>query len=109
MPLRRETCRASGCLTLESARLMGEKPLLTVEYIEPAVDAEPLPDEFSASTMRRSLLIVGAIVLSVGALVVLVPGLASLRDRFAGAQPGWLVLGAVLQLGSCLGYVIVFR
>src|SRR6185369_16331035 len=32
-----------------------------------------------------------------------------LRDRFAGAQPGWLVLAAVLQLGSCAGYVLVFR
>jgi uncharacterized membrane protein YbhN (UPF0104 family) len=26
-----------------------------------------------------------------------------------GAQPGWLVLAAVLQLGSCAGYVLVFR
>jgi uncharacterized membrane protein YbhN (UPF0104 family) len=38
-----------------------------------------------------------------------VPGLASLRDRFAGAQPAWIVLAAVLQLGSAAGYVLVFR
>src|SRR3954454_14882148 len=71
--------------------------------------AEPLPDEFSASRMRRSLLVLGGIVLAVAAAIVLVPGLGSLRDRFAGAQPGWLVLAAVLQLGSCASYVLVFR
>src|SRR3954447_12852970 len=83
--------------------------MLTVEYLEPEVQAEPLPEEFSASNLRRSLLILGAVALVVGALIVLVPGLASLRDRFAGAQPAWLVLAAGLQLGSCAGYVVVFR
>ncbi len=82
---------------------------LAVEYIEPFEDAEPLPDEFSPSNLRRSLLIVVAIVLGVAALIVLVPGLGSLRDRFAGARPAWIVLAAVLQLGSCAGYVLVFR
>src|SRR3954463_6048331 len=88
---------------------MSAKPTLTVEYLEPEVEAEGLPDEFSPSRLRRSLLTVGAIMLAVVGAIVLVPGLASLRDRFAGAQPGWLVLAAVLQLGSCAGYVLVFR
>jgi uncharacterized membrane protein YbhN (UPF0104 family) len=82
---------------------------LTVEYLEPDVEAEPLPEEFSPSTLRRSLLILGAIVIVVVAVVVLVPGLASLRDRFGGARPGWLAVAAVLQLGSCAGYVLAFR
>jgi uncharacterized membrane protein YbhN (UPF0104 family) len=82
---------------------------LTVEYLEPFVEPEPLPEEFSPSSLRRSLAILGAIVLCVVALIVLVPGLGSLRDRFAGARPAWIVLGAVLQLGSCVGYVLVFR
>jgi uncharacterized membrane protein YbhN (UPF0104 family) len=84
-------------------------PALTVEYLEPIVEAEPLPEEFSPSNLRRSLLIVGAIVLGVVALIVLLPGLGSLRDRFAGARPGWIVLAAAMQLGSCAGYVLVFR
>src|SRR4051794_17466810 len=71
--------------------------------------AEPLPDELSASRMRRSVLVLGGIVLVVAAAIVLLPGLGSLRDRFAGAQPGWLVLAAVLQLGSCASYVLAFR
>jgi uncharacterized membrane protein YbhN (UPF0104 family) len=88
---------------------MSAKPVLTVEYLDPEIDAEPLPDELSPSTLRRSLLILGGIVLVVAALIVLVPGLASLRDRFAGARPGWLAFAALLQLGSCLGYVVAFR
>jgi uncharacterized membrane protein YbhN (UPF0104 family) len=39
----------------------------------------------------------------------LLPGLSSLRDAFAGAEPGWLVLGVVLELLSCASYVLVFR
>jgi uncharacterized membrane protein YbhN (UPF0104 family) len=81
----------------------------TVQYLEPEIEAEPLPDEFSPSNLRRSLVILGAVALVTVALIVLVPGLASLRERFAGARPQWLVLAAVLQLGSCAGYVLVFR
>jgi uncharacterized membrane protein YbhN (UPF0104 family) len=89
---------------------VSEPPIFEVEYIElPMAPAEPLPAEFSASRMRRSLLVLGGIVLVVAAAIVLLPGLGSLRDRFAGAQPGWLVLAAVLQLGSCASYVLAFR
>jgi uncharacterized protein (TIRG00374 family) len=85
-------------------------PAFTVEYFEPAgVEAEPLPEEFSPSHLRRSLLALGAAVLMAIALITLVPGLGSLRDRLAGAQPGWLALAAVLQLLSCASYVLVFR
>jgi uncharacterized membrane protein YbhN (UPF0104 family) len=89
---------------------MSERPSFTVEYLEPVeLDAEPLPDEFSPSRLRRSLAVLAAIVLVVVALIVLVPGLGSLRSRLMGAQPAWLVLAVLLQLGSCAGYVLVFR
>ena len=87
---------------------MSERPSFTVEYLEP-VEAEPLPDEFSASRLRRSLLLLAAVVVVVVAAIVLLPGLGSLRSRFMGARPEWLALAAVLQLGSCAGYVLVFR
>jgi uncharacterized membrane protein YbhN (UPF0104 family) len=89
---------------------MDTRPSFTVEYLEPVtIEAEPLPEEFSASRLRRSLVLFAGIVLVVVAAIVLVPGLGSLRDRFAGAQPAWLVFAAVLQLGSCASYVLVFR
>jgi uncharacterized membrane protein YbhN (UPF0104 family) len=85
-------------------------PEFTIEYFEPEViEAEQLPEEFSSSHLRRSLLVIGAIVLVVIALVALVPGLASLRESFAGAEPGWLVLAALLQVCSCASYVLAFR
>jgi uncharacterized membrane protein YbhN (UPF0104 family) len=88
---------------------MGPGPVIAVEYLEPMVEAEALPEEFSPSNLRRGLLIVGGIVVAVAALIVLVPGLGSLRDRLAGAQPAWIAIAAALQLGSCAGYVLVFR
>lgn len=90
---------------------MSERPEFTVEYLEPPADieAEPLPEDFSPSRLKRSLLILGAIVTVVVAAIVLVPGLGSLRERFEGAKPGWLLFAAVLQLGSCASYVLVFR
>ena len=90
---------------------MSDRPEFTVEYLEPpvAIEAEPLPEDFSSSRLRRSLLIVGALVVVVVAAIVLIPGLGSLRENFQGAQAGWLVFAAVLQLGSCASYVLVFR
>ena len=54
---------------------MSERPTFTVEYIEP-VEAEPLPDEFSAPRLRRSLVLLTAVVIVVTAAIVLLPGLA---------------------------------
>ena len=89
---------------------MSARQSFTVEYLEPLeLEPEPLPDEFSASRLRRSLAVLAAVVLVVVAVIVLVPGLGSLRSRLMGARPEWLVLAAVLQLGSCAGYVLVFR
>jgi uncharacterized membrane protein YbhN (UPF0104 family) len=89
---------------------MNTQPSFTVEYLEAVGEqAEPLPDEFSPSRLRRSLVVLAAVVLVVVAAVVLVPGLGTLREKFAGAQPGWLALAVVLQLGSCASYVLVFR
>ena len=43
-------------------------------------------------------------------LVVLVgPGLGSLRDRLGDASPAWLVAAGVLELLSTLSYVVIFR
>jgi len=70
---------------------------------------DAMPDELSPRHLRRGLLqllIVGLVV----ALVVLVgPGLDSLRDRLGDASPGWLVGAALLELLSTLSYVVIFR
>jgi uncharacterized membrane protein YbhN (UPF0104 family) len=90
---------------------VSERPSFTVEYLEPPapIEAEPLPEEFSPRSLKRSLLILGAIVAAIAAAIVLLPGLDSLRERFSGAQPGWLAFAVVLELASCASYVLVFR
>jgi len=90
---------------------MSEHPSFTVEYLDPpgAIDAEPLPEEFSARSLRRSLLILGGIVAVITVLILTLPGLDSLRERFSGADPAWLAFAVALELGSCASYVVVFR
>ena len=54
---------------------MTTQPRFSVEYIDPLVAApEPLPDESPPRGCERSLLMVGAIVRLVVAVIVLVPG-----------------------------------
>ena len=89
---------------------MPPTPSFTVNYLEPeTVAAEPLPEQFSSSRLRHSLLVIAAVAVVVVAVVVLVPGLGSLREKFAGAEAGWLAVAAVLQVLSCASYVLVFR
>jgi uncharacterized membrane protein YbhN (UPF0104 family) len=89
---------------------MTERTEIEVTYLEPPeIHAEPLPQEFSKSRLRRSLLGLLAVAAAVVALLLLLPGLSSLRDNFAGAKTGWLALAAVLELLSCASYVLVFR
>ena len=89
---------------------MTEGTEIEVTYLEPLdIHAEPLPQEFSESRLRRSLLVLVAVAAAVVALLLLLPGLSSLRDRFAGASAGWLALAVVLELLSCASYVLVFR
>jgi uncharacterized membrane protein YbhN (UPF0104 family) len=88
-----------------------DTPPFEIEYLEPPepIEVESLPDEFDGSHVRRSILVLLAVVAVVAAAVALVPGLASLRERFAGARPDWLVVAAGLELLSCASYVVLFR
>jgi len=89
---------------------VSDRPSFTVEYIEPVtIDAEPLPEEFSARSLKRSLLILGGIVAAIAAAILLLPGLGELRESFSGAEPRWLAVAVLLELASCASYVFVFR
>ena len=83
---------------------------MKLEAIQPiGASTEPLPEEFSRSRLRRSLLALGAVAVGVVVLLTLLPGLSSLRESFSGAEPGWLLFGVLLELFSCASYVLVFR
>ncbi len=65
-----------------------------------------LPDR-RRLTLRLALIVavLGAITFAVASL----PGLGDVRDRLAGASPGWLALALALEAGSCLACVVAFR
>jgi uncharacterized protein (TIRG00374 family) len=77
-----------------------------VEYIPPT---EPLPDELEGGRLRRRVLQVVALLTVVGLVAWFAPGLGEVRDRLEDARPGWLVLAVVLELFSCLSYVLMFK
>jgi uncharacterized membrane protein YbhN (UPF0104 family) len=68
-----------------------------------------LPDEFAPRRLVRRLgVIVGLLAVLVLA-AVLAPGLDTVQRRLGDADPGWLVLGVVLEALSCASYVLMFR
>ena len=76
-----------------------------VEFIE----LLPLPRGLDSRSLRRRALQIAVVLGTVGAVAVLAPGLGDVRRRLEGAQPGWLGVAVVLELLSCLSYVLMFR
>jgi uncharacterized membrane protein YbhN (UPF0104 family) len=68
-----------------------------------------MPEELSPRRIGRRLVEVAIVVLLIAALVLLGPGLGSLRSRLAHASGAWLVAGVALEVVSALCYVVVFR
>jgi uncharacterized protein (TIRG00374 family) len=81
-------------------------PKVDVEYLPPP---EPLPDELDPRRLRRRLLRVVALLIVVGLVAWLAPGLGEVRDRLAAARPGWLALAVILEALSCFSYVLMFK
>jgi uncharacterized protein (TIRG00374 family) len=71
--------------------------------------AATLPEDFAPSRVRRRAAQVFALLALLVLLVVLAPGLGDVRERLARAAPGWIVVGVVFELLSCVSYVLMFR
>ena len=67
-----------------------------------------LPDELDSRRLRRRVLQVSALFVAIALLALLAPGLDSIRSRLEDADPGWLVVGVVLEVASCASYVLMF-
>ena len=65
--------------------------------------------DFERSRVRRNVIWLIVLILVIGALITLLPGLASLRDRLARVSAPWLTVAIALKLLSGLSYVAVFR
>jgi uncharacterized membrane protein YbhN (UPF0104 family) len=77
-----------------------------IEYLEPS---EPLPEELDARRLRRTLVRVIALLVVIGLVAWLAPGLGEVRSRLAAARPEWLALAVALEVLSCLSYVLMFK
>jgi uncharacterized membrane protein YbhN (UPF0104 family) len=78
---------------------------IDVEYIAP----EPLPEGLDDRRLRRRLARIMGLLFVVGLVAAFAPGLGEVRERLASARPEWLALAVVLELLSCLSYVLMFR
>jgi uncharacterized membrane protein YbhN (UPF0104 family) len=71
--------------------------------------AQPLPAGFDDRSLRRRLARIAGVLVVVGLVAAFAPGLGELRDRLRDADPGWLILGVVLEVLSSLSYVLMFK
>jgi uncharacterized membrane protein YbhN (UPF0104 family) len=71
--------------------------------------ADALPGEFTTRRLLRRFLQVLVLLTILVLVAALAPGLGDVRDKLAGADPGWLALGIVLEAASCWSYVVMFR
>ena len=77
--------------------------------VDPFPPSEPLPDELDTPRLRRRLAQVIALLAVLGLVAWLAPGLGEVRARLAEARPEWLALAVVLEVLSCLSYVLMFK
>jgi uncharacterized membrane protein YbhN (UPF0104 family) len=71
--------------------------------------SEQMPEELSPKRLRRRLLELAGVGAVIAVVVVLGPGLGSLRSHLAHASPAWLVAAVAFKVLSALSYVVLFR
>ena len=68
-----------------------------------------VPDALSPRHLAQRLVQIGLLVAGAVLLLATLPGLGDVRARFADARPGWVALALVLEVGSIVSFVVVFR
>lgn len=68
-----------------------------------------MPDELHPRHLAIRVAQIAAIIALVAIAISALPGLGDVRDRFEGAEPVWVVLIALAEVGSCVGYMLAFR
>jgi uncharacterized protein (TIRG00374 family) len=68
-----------------------------------------MPDELRPRHLAVRVAEIAAVIAVVAITVSAVPGLDEVRARLEGARPGWTAVVALAEVGSCAGYLLVFR
>jgi uncharacterized membrane protein YbhN (UPF0104 family) len=71
--------------------------------------AQAMPEALDTRHLLRRLAQIGGLVAIALLLLATLPGLGDVRERFADARASWVVAALVLEVGSVLAYVVVFR
>src|SRR5436305_5175508 len=73
-----------------------------------AVAEAEMPQEFQSRNLRRRALQAAAALGILVAIVLVAPGLGDVRHLLARADPGWLLVAAILEGLSFASYVLMF-
>jgi uncharacterized membrane protein YbhN (UPF0104 family) len=68
-----------------------------------------LPAELDVRQLRRRAAGVAGALVVVALAAWLAPGLGEVRDKLSGASAGWLAFAVVLEVLSCVSYIVMFR
>jgi uncharacterized membrane protein YbhN (UPF0104 family) len=66
-------------------------------------------DVLSPRHLARRLAQIALVALVLGLLLITLPGLGDVRSRFAEARLGWVAVALMLEVGSVVSFVVVFR
>jgi uncharacterized protein (TIRG00374 family) len=69
----------------------------------------PMPDELHPRHLAVRVVEIAVVIALVAAAISAVPGLDQVRARFQGADLAWVAAVVLAEVGSCAGYVLVFR
>jgi glycosyltransferase 2 family protein len=68
-----------------------------------------MPDELHPRHLVVRVLEVAAVIALVVIAITALPGLDEVKQRLSGAEAVWVVAVALAEVGSCAGYLLVFR
>ncbi|MCW3003694.1 MAG: hypothetical protein JWQ20_2992 [Conexibacter sp.] len=68
-----------------------------------------MPDALSPRHLAQRVAQIAVVVGIAVLLLATLPGLDDVRSRFSEARPGWALLALVLEAGSILSFIVVFR
>jgi uncharacterized protein (TIRG00374 family) len=68
-----------------------------------------MPNELEPRRLARRTAQIVAVLAVVGLVLVLAPGLGSVRELLTEARPEWVLLAVAFEALSCVSYVLMFR
>src|SRR4051795_549508 len=73
------------------------------------MDGRLMPDALSPRHLAQRVAQIGVLGIVLVLALATLPGLGDVRERFADARPAWIAVALLLEVGSILSFVVVFR